>query len=203
MVFSSLKIEQILWSEGKKFIAGVDEVGRGCFAGPVVTAAVIFSPDVVLPVGIADSKLLSPKKRVELDSQIKDLAVCWAIGEVGLEEINKVGIGKATQICFQKSVTSLKLEPDFILIDAFFIEGIERQKQKAIIHGDQISSSIAAASIIAKVYRDQLMETLAVQYPGYGFEAHKGYGTKAHRDAIKQLGLCELHRKSFDLNKFC
>lgn len=202
MTFPTFKFEQKLWDKGFKLVCGVDEVGRGCFAGPVVTAAVIFRPGTVLPEGINDSKLLSAKKRVELDKQIKDLALAWEINAVEVPVINQLGIGNATQQSFANSVNGLKIDPDFILIDAFIINGIEKDKQQSIVHGDQLSLSIAAASIIAKVYRDQLMEQLDIQYPGYGFAQHKGYGTLKHRQAIKELGFCDLHRTSFNLIKF-
>ncbi len=202
MIFSTFQEEQVLWQQGYRLVCGVDEVGRGCFAGPVVTAAVIFKPGTILPPGIADSKLLSAKKRQELSKIIKDMALAWSIAEVDVPIINNLGIGKATQVCFKKAIDGLSVQPDFILIDAFWIEGIERTKQKPLIHGDQISSSIAAASIIAKVHRDQLMEQFDEQYPSYGFAINKGYGTKAHREAIKAQGLCPLHRTSFNLSKF-
>lgn len=202
MIFATLQEEQSLWNQGFQHVCGIDEVGRGCFAGPVVTAAVIFSSDVSLPAGITDSKLLTAKKRLELSEIIKQKALAWSICEGGIDHINEVGIGKATQHCFKKTVESLEIEPDFILIDAFFIQGLPKEKQKPIIHGDQLSISIAAASIIAKVYRDELMVELGAQFPGYGFEVNKGYGTKSHREAIKQIGLSPLHRKSFNLEKF-
>ena len=202
MPLPTFKYEQQLWSQGLKFVCGVDEVGRGCFAGPVVTAAVIFSPDVKLPDGINDSKLLSAKKRLELDKQIKELALAWVIDTVEVPVINQLGIGKATQQSFNNCIAKLSVQADFILIDAFLIAGIDKDKQQAIVHGDQLSLSIAAASIIAKVYRDQLMEQLDAKYPGYDFKQHKGYGTLKHRQAIKELGFCDLHRTSFDLTKF-
>lgn len=202
MVFASLEYEEKLWGEGKKLICGVDEVGRGCFAGPVVAGAVIFSSITKPPIGIADSKLLKPKKREELAEQIKSTALAWSVAEVDVETINEAGIGKATQLCFSKVVSLLVPAPDFILIDAYYIHSLDKRNQLPIIKGDQVSVSIAAASIIAKVYRDGLMEELELHYPGYGFSRHKGYGTKEHRSAIKALGLSNLHRRSFNLEKF-
>lgn len=199
MIFSSLQLEEELWNKGFQCIAGVDEVGRGCFAGPVVTAAVVFPPGVKLPVGIADSKLLSPAKRQEFSETIKKLALCWAITEGSMEDINTLGIGKTTQKSFLDSLKKLSHQPDFVLIDAFWIVGWPKDKQRPIAKGDQISSSIAAASIIAKVYRDELMTKCAHDYPEYGFEKHKGYGTKEHQHAIKEYGLCPLHRTSFNI----
>lgn len=202
MIIPTLDFEIEAWKQGFTNVAGVDEVGRGCFAGPVVVGAVIFPKDVNLPEGIRDSKLLTPKKRKDLDPQIKNIATAWSIEEVGIEIINELGIGQATQLAFLNVIKKLKFLPDYILIDAFFIDGIEKEKQKPIIHGDALSMSIAAASIIAKVYRDELMEKLHEQYPQYNFAKHKGYGTKEHRDAIKKHGLSPLHRTSFNLTKF-
>ncbi len=202
MIFATLDIEKKFWNKGYKLICGVDEVGRGSFAGPVVVGAVIFPKDVKLPEGIADSKLLSAKKREKLDPLIKDAAISWAVSEVSVEVINQVGIGKATQQAFFNVIKELSLPPDFILIDAFTINGIPLEKQEAVPGGDRLSISIAAASIIAKVYRDNLMQQLDIKYPQYGFAKHKGYGTKFHRDKIKVHGLSKLHRTSFNLQKF-
>jgi ribonuclease HII len=202
MVYATLDEEIKLWTAGYQLVCGVDEVGRGCFAGPVVTAAVMFPANVTLPFQVADSKLLNAKKREELVDKIKEMALCFAITETPVELINKVGIGKATQISFFNSVKSLLKAPDFILIDAFFINGIDRAIQNAIKNGDRLSASIAAASIIAKVYRDKLMESLDPDFPEYEFRKHKGYGTKFHQEAIRKHGLTKIHRKSFNLEKF-
>jgi ribonuclease HII len=193
--------EQILWQQGLNHIAGVDEVGRGCFAGPVVAAAVI------LPISfgnkeINDSKKLTAKKRLELSEIIKKEAVSYHIAEVSVEVINKLGVGKATQQAFVNAVNGLKVKPDYIFIDAFYIQTLSRHNQKPIVHGDGTSISIAAASIIAKVYRDQVMQELHNTYVNYDFFTNKGYGTKKHQEAIRQYGLSDLHRKSFDLTKF-
>jgi ribonuclease HII len=202
MIYSNLDFEEELWQQGFSQICGIDEVGRGCFAGPVVAGAVIFSSNTKIPKGIADSKLLKPKVREELSQEIKQTALCWAVGEVSVEVINKVGIGKATHLAYHEAIKNLCHTPDFLVIDAFFIDGLDKKMQRPIKNGDKLSSSIAAASIVAKVYRDALMVELSRKYPQYGMDKHKGYGTKAHRDAIKQNGLCELHRTSFDLKKF-
>lgn len=199
MTTPTLDIEKNLWKKGYAKVCGIDEVGRGSFAGPVVAGAVIFK-DSKIPEGINDSKLLKPRQREKLDKEIKQVALSWAVCEISVSLINKLGIGKATQMAFRKAVK--KLSPDFVLIDAFYINHVNRKKQKAIIKGDQICVSISAASIIAKVYRDGLMIKLHNKYPGYGFDKHKGYGTKDHRDAIKIHGLCRIHRKSFNLQKF-
>src|SRR6185369_7456617 len=178
-----------LWNQGFQYIAGVDEVGRGCFAGPVVTAAVILPQNFKSPKPINDSKLLSPKIRKELTTVIKQQAIAFAISEISVEVINDIGIGKAAQLGFKECVEKLTFKPDQILIDAFVIEGLPKHNQKPIIHGDGISISIAAASIIAKVYRDELMEKLHEKFVHYDFATNKGYGTKKHREAIKQFGL--------------
>lgn len=183
-------------------ICGIDEVGRGCFAGPVVAGAVIFPSNSKLIDGIADSKLLKPLKRRELAKEIKERAEAWAIGEISVMDINQFGIGQATQMAFSQAVKNLKKAADFFLIDAFYVKTLDKLKQKPVPGGDRISASIAAASIIAKVYRDDLMEKLHSAFPDYGFDKHKGYGTNFHRQMIKKFGLSELHRKSFNLNKY-
>jgi ribonuclease HII len=202
MIYPTFNEESFFWKQGLKHIAGVDEVGRGCFAGPVVTAAVILPPTFASSKPINDSKKLSSKVRTELAEIIKQQAIAYAIAEVSVEVINQIGIGKATQIAFVQAVKQLSQIPDHILIDAFYILDLPRANQKPIIRGDGISISIAAASIIAKVYRDKLMEKLHIQYEQYDFATNKGYGTKKHRDAIGKYGLCDLHRTSFNLQKF-
>lgn len=202
MQTATFDIEKSLWDRGFQVVCGVDEVGRGCFAGPVVVGAVVFPPNCSLISGIADSKLLSAKKREELNKKIKELALCWAIAEIEVSVINEVGIGKATQLAFKKAVESLSIPADFVIIDAFYIQNYDLKKQMAVKGGDKLSASIAAASIIAKVYRDELMYKLDSNYPGYGFASHKGYGTKFHQDALREKGLSEIHRRSFDLSKF-
>ncbi len=202
MIFATTQYELQLWEQGFKLICGIDEVGRGCFAGPVVAGAVIFPQGISLPEGIADSKLLKPKTREELAEEIKKVALAWSVGEIDVPSINKFGIGKATQMAFLQAVNNLSKIPDFLVIDAFFIDNIDRKIQKPIKNGDKLSVSIAAASIVAKVYRDNLMVKEHKKYPVYGFDQHKGYGTKLHQDAIKKHGLSELHRTSFNLKKF-
>lgn len=192
--------ENVLWRQGIKHIAGVDEVGRGCFAGPVVAAAVILPDNFNATDEINDSKLLSPKKRKELAPIIKKYSICYSIAEISIEAINADGIGKATQKAFYKSIVTLSVKPEYIFIDAFYINNLDRKNQKPIVHGDRKSISIAAASIIAKVYRDELMQKLHDKYRQYDFYQNKGYGTKKHREAIKKFGLCDLHRKSFNLS---
>jgi ribonuclease HII len=198
----TFEFEEQLWLQGLRHIAGVDEVGRGCFAGPVVAAAVIMPQGFNVTDEIDDSKKLPAKVRKELSAIIKQHALAYAIAEVPVAIINSIGIGKAAQVAFVKAVQGLTVQPEHILIDAFIIQALKKVKQTAIIHGDGLSISIAAASIIAKVYRDDLMEKLHDKYKEYDFFSNKGYGTKKHRDAIGKYGLCDLHRTSFDLNKF-
>lgn len=202
MVTPTLRIEQKLWQSGYFYVCGLDEVGRGCFAGPVVVGAVIFPKDFQIIEGLADSKLLRPRQRENLAISIKDQALCWAVAEVGVTVINKVGIGKATQMAFRKAIKNLSIRPDFVVIDTFYVKHLNRKRQKPVKDGDKICASISAASIIAKVYRDRLMKKLHRKYPQYGFARHKGYGTKKHQEAIKKFGLSRIHRKSFNLNKF-
>ena len=183
-------------SEGFRFIAGVDEVGRGCLAGCVVAAACILDLSKPLPAGLNDSKKLSAKKRESLDSQIKENALSYAIAQVEADEIDQINILEATKKAMRLAIEKLNPSADFLLIDAVQLKTIFTP-QKAIIHGDAISASIAAASIIAKTYRDNLMKEMCKIYPAYGFSKHVGYGTKAHFEALRTHGACELHRKSF------
>ena len=202
MILPTLDLEQKLWKKGYKLVCGIDEVGRGSFAGPVVAGAVVFPKGVNLPEGIADSKLLKPRQREKLAELIKQSALFWAVGEVPIAKINKYGIGKATQMAFRKALRLLSVPADYVLIDAFYIRHLNRKRQQAVKDGDKICASISAASIIAKVHRDKLMKKLHKKYPKYGFAKHKGYGTKLHRQAIRSYGLSRIHRKSFNLEKF-
>ncbi len=192
----SLDFERRAVAEGYRFIAGVDEVGRGCLAGAVVAAAVILDLSKPIPVGLNDSKKLSAKTRMRLDAEIRADAVCLAIAQIEAEEIDRINILQATKKAMMAAVGKLNPAADFLLIDAVQLREINLP-QKAIIHGDAISASIAAASIIAKNYRDNLMAELDKIYPAYGFARHVGYGTKAHFEAIKNHGACPLHRRTF------
>ena len=202
MITPTLKIEKKLWNSGYSLVCGIDEVGRGCFAGPVCVGAVIFPKDFILIEGLADSKLVKPRQRERLAKQIKECAISWSVAEIGVSTINKLGIGKATQMAFRKAVRGLDKKADFVLIDAFYIKHLNRKRQKAVKDGDTICASISAASIIAKVHRDKIMKKIAQKYPQYGFAKHKGYGTKSHQANIKKYGLSRIHRKSFNLAKF-
>ena len=187
--------EEPLWQAGKKYIAGVDEVGRGPLAGPVVTAAVVLPEDFDV-LGVDDSKKLSPKRREELYDLILEKAVAVSIGRREPEDIDRINILEATKEAMLDAVNGLKVKPDHVLIDAVSLKGLGCP-QTAIIKGDAKSVSIAAASIIAKVTRDREMVEMDKVYPGYGFESNKGYGTKAHYDGLAKLGPCPIHRRSF------
>jgi len=191
-----IEFENQAISEGFRLIAGVDEVGRGCLAGPVVAAACILDLSKPLPEGLNDSKKISEKKRLKLNEEIRETAICYAIGEVQADEIDKINILQATKKAMRLAIEKLQPNADFLLIDALQLKEV-KLPQKGIIKGDAISASIAAASIIAKTYRDNLMQEMCKIYPVYGFSKHVGYGTKAHFEALKQHGACDLHRKSF------
>ncbi|OGY20968.1 MAG: ribonuclease HII [Candidatus Woykebacteria bacterium GWB1_45_5] len=196
---ANFRYEKDLWSKGVRFIAGIDEVGRGAWAGPVVASAVVFQPFFKPPFEVFDSKLLQPRQREALAKEIKRIAF-FGVGVVGVPTINKVGIGKATQKAFRKAVRALTCDCEYYLIDAFYIRYWTRENQLPIKKGDRTCASIAAASIVAKVYRDNLMRGLAEKYPQYGFDIHKGYGTAFHQEQIRKYKLSGSHRKSFDLS---
>jgi len=188
------------------FIAGVDEVGRGCLAGPVVCAAVVFprnlrSEQSDLLALIQDSKKISARQRGELKTYIQEVSLACAVAQVEPAEIDEINILQATFKAARKAVSlaqeQLKQKLQFVLMDGNHAIPALDVPQEAIIKGDQFSKSIAAASIVAKVTRDELMAAEAVRFPGYGFEKHKGYGTEAHCEAIQRLGPCEIHRQSF------
>jgi ribonuclease HII len=181
-------------AEGFQWIAGIDEVGRGPLAGPVVAAAVILPVDFFLP-GIDDSKRLSEKKREEFNEIIRSDAIAISISMIHAEEIDAINIYQATKKAMKSAVVTLHKRPDFLLIDAMKLE--TPYSSDSIIKGDAKSVSIAAASIVAKVARDQLMKELSVIFPAYGFQKNKGYGTKEHIEAIQEYGITPFHRKSF------
>jgi ribonuclease HII len=187
--------ERLYQRRGYQRIAGVDEVGRGPLAGPVVAAAVILPQDGVGE-RLFDSKQIPPKKREDLYQVISSRALGVGIGIIGQEEIDSLNILQATLKAMALAVGRLPFSPDFILIDGS--QGIRLSiHQKAIPKGDQLSNSIAAASIVAKVTRDRIMEEFHQRYPQYNFARHKGYGTEEHRRAIQTFGVCDLHRKTF------
>lgn len=188
--------ERRLWESGRSYIAGVDEVGRGPLAGPVVAAAVILPQDFDV-LGIDDSKKLSPKKREGLFEVIKEKALAWSVGWVGPERIDEINILEATKEAMAQAVQGLSLQPDHVLIDGNFTVRALALPQTSIVKGDANSTSIAAASILAKVTRDRYMEEMDAVYPGYAFASNKGYGTKAHYDGLKAQGPTPIHRKTF------
>lgn len=187
--------EKKLAQKGLRFVAGLDEAGRGAWAGPVVAAAVVM-PSVPRLRGVRDSKQLSAQKREHLAERIRQTAITHALGIVEAHEIDQHGIARANILAFERAIAGLAQQPDHLLIDAFSIDTIDIP-QTAIIRGDQKVYSIAAASILAKVARDAIMTELHAQYPEYGFDTHKGYGTSVHRNAIEQHGITKHHRKSF------
>lgn len=219
----NFSFENKIWKKRYKFIAGIDEVGRGGFAGPVVAGSVVFKKGIKIPkeIDINDSKKLTYKKREKASAWIKENAISWGIGEVGVSVINKKGMGNATKMAFRRAVTSannkIDSKIDFLLIDAFYVPYLKgfpatpkrkrrnaklfngKSRQLAIVNGDEKSMSIAAASIIAKVYRDSLMERLGekTHYKRYKWTKNKGYATKEHQEAILSYGITKYHRKSF------
>ena len=193
------EIEDENYAQGVEVICGVDEAGRGPLAGPVCAAAVILPPHVQIP-GLNDSKKLSDKRRRELFPVICEQALAYGIAFATEQEIDEINILQATFLAMERALAQLKIRPDLVLIDG------NRQKDfglpvKTVVKGDSLSANIAAASVLAKVTRDDFMVRQAEQFPEYGFEIHTGYGTKAHYAALEQYGACPIHRKTF-LKKF-
>ena len=192
-----LKIERELLSQGFKTIAGVDEVGRGPLAGPVVCAAVVMPlKEIEIIQGVDDSKKLSPKKRELLAKLIRERALAYTVYEVNEKIIDEINILQATRLGMKNALESLKIVPDTVITDGNMTLDISFP-QRSIVHGDALSYSIGAASIVAKVFRDALMEEYAKTYPAYGFERNKGYGTAEHIRAIREHGICPIHRRTF------
>jgi len=190
-----LYLEQKRWAEGFSFVGGVDEVGRGPLAGPVVAAAVVFPKDARIP-AVNDSKQLTEEQRIELRQAILEVpGVQYGIALVSVEMIDKINILQASRMAMRQAAGQLE-KLDFLLIDGLPVPDMPVPCE-AIVKGDAKSASIAAASILAKVFRDELMVDLALQYPLYGFEQHKGYGTEKHLEALKTYGVCAIHRRSF------
>ncbi|RSK27011.1 ribonuclease HII [Bacillus sp. HMF5848] len=186
--------EQEAFAKGVQYIAGVDEVGRGPLAGPVVAAAVILRKDFYLP-GLDDSKKLSEQKREQYYDTIVRDAISIGVGIVSADKIDSINIYQAAKLAMKEAVCNLSIKPDYLLVDAMEIPLLI--EQQSIIKGDANSISIAAASVVAKVTRDKLMKKLAAQYPQYGFDSHMGYGTAQHLAAIQEYGITSEHRKSF------
>lgn len=193
------EIEESCHAEGYRVICGVDEAGRGPLAGPVCAAAVILPEGLEIP-GLTDSKKLTDKKRRELFPLIQEQAIAYGIGMASQQEIDEINILQATFLAMKRALAQLSVQPDLALIDG------NRETDfglpvKTVVKGDSLSANIAAASILAKVTRDDLMVEMAKTYPQYGFDVHKGYGTKAHYGALREFGPCEIHRMTF-LKKF-
>lgn len=198
-----LVFESKLWVKGINTIAGVDEAGRGALAGPVSAGVVILPPDLNLLLhleGMYDSKKLTPAVREVFSIKIAKIALGYAVGFASAEEIDRVGILPATRLAVKRALDSLDLSPEHLLVDYISIPECSIP-QTPIVKGDERSLSIAGASILAKVARDELMRQLDGEYPGYNFAAHKGYGTLEHRMALSQLGLSPEHRQSFHFRK--
>jgi ribonuclease HII len=190
-----LNFERVLWRAGVRHIAGVDEVGMGPLAGPVIAAAVVFPPHTELA-GIDDSKKLDVAQRVDAERRIREIASGIGIGRAEVAEIDSLNIYHAGLLAMRRAVEALPMRPQHVLVDARSIPGVD-VPQNSFEKGDGLDFSIAAASIVAKVHRDGLMDELAREHPGYGFERHKGYCTPEHQDAIRKLGPCLVHRTSF------
>lgn len=195
----TFQFEQAFWQYGLLHVAGVDEAGRGCWAGPVTAGAVIFPADEVIAEqldGVRDSKQMTHKKRESLLPVIQKQALAWSVGWASNIEIDAYGIVPATRLAMNRAIHSLKVPPQALVIDAVRLPVIDLP-QRSMKFGDALSWSIAAASICAKVYRDRWMAQAEERYPGYGFARHKGYGTRQHQQALKTIGPCELHRFTF------
>lgn len=216
MISDLITYEKELYDKGVRLIAGVDEVGRGPLAGPFVAGAVILDLETILNFEkvirnndvkndsdleiyntIKDSKKLTHIKRCQINAFLLKAVISYSIVKISNEELDKIGISQATQTAFYRCIQKLKVKPEHILTDAFEIKKITKDSQTNIKEGDNKSISIAAASIIAKVYRDRVMEQMHLIYPNYAFDKNKGYGTKQHLEALKCFGACPIHRKSF------
>ena len=190
-----LNFERVLWKSGIRTVAGVDEVGVGPLAGPVVAAAVVFPPNTELD-GIDDSKQLDSERRTKLAARIREHATAIGVGSAQVGEIDRLNIYHAGLLAMRRAIEDLPAAPEHVLVDARIIPGVSIP-QNSFNKGDGINFSIAAASIIAKTHRDRLMEDLEKEYPGYGFAQHKGYSTPEHQNAIRELGPCPIHRLSY------
>jgi ribonuclease HII len=200
-VSPDLRFELPLWSAGLKLVAGLDEAGRGALAGPVAAAAVILpaNPEILpLLQGVRDSKQMTPAQRQVWTERLHVQALCYGVGFASHQEIDVCGIVPATRLAMQRAISQLALAPDHLLLDFLDLPG-SQLPQTSLVKGDRRSLSIAAASVLAKTARDELMRQLDVQYPGYGFAVHKGYGTLAHRRALQALGPSPVHRATFHL----
>lgn len=194
-----LSLEAALWSQGLERIAGIDEAGRGALAGPVAAAAVILPVEYKLYEqlnGVRDSKQMTPAERAHWAVRIRRLAAAWGVGFASHEVIDSLGILPATRLAMQRAIAALAVAPQHLLIDHLLLPEVEIP-QTALTKGDARSLSIAGASILAKTARDALLDALEVEFPGYGFKAHKGYATPQHLLALENIGPCTIHRKTF------
>ena len=193
--FPDQSLERDLARRGYQRVAGVDEVGRGPLAGPVVAAAVLPGPDWADP-GVRDSKRLSARRRRELARRIRESVLAWGLGSCSPEEIDRLNIHRASLLAMRRAVEALEPGPDYLLIDGRFTLELELEQQ-AVVGGDARVACVAAASILAKVARDQVMQDMHQRYPQYNFAANKGYATAEHRRALERLGPCPIHRRSY------
>ena len=192
-----LSHEKTLWERGFSFVGGIDEAGRGCMAGPVVAACVIFTDKEKIPAGLNDSKVLSHSQRMALRAELLcEPSVRYAVAEVDANEIDRINILKGTWKAMREAAAALLPELQYILVDGNPVKGLPVESEN-LVKGDALSASIAAASILAKTHRDLLMVEAAEKYPMYGFEIHKGYCTKLHNEALRKYGPCPLHRMSY------
>ena len=198
--FPTLNFEQELWKASFTRIASIDEAGRGAWAGPVCAAAVILPPDpaIIQTLNqVRDSKLMTPRMRETWTPRIQAAALAWGVGFASAQEIDALGILPATKLAATRALISLPA--DYLLTDYLIFPSIDLP-QTALVKGDRLSLSVAAASVLAKTARDARMRKLNGLYPGYGFARHKGYGTRVHQEAIRRMGLCAIHRKSFSIS---
>ncbi len=196
MINPTLNLEKKLWSKGYLKICGLDEVGRGPLAGPIVVGAVVIENEQQFLEGVRDSKVMTEKKRDFFFEKIKKISTDWGIGIVENFEIDDFGISCAIQKAMERAIEDLKFDVDYLITDGN-VKQIKNYPMKIVINGDALHYSVSAASVLAKVTRDEIMKEYARKYPGYGFEKHVGYGTKAHMEALNRLGPCQIHRKCF------
>lgn len=196
MTAPTLERENALWAMGHEVVAGLDEVGRGPLAGPVIAAAVVFAPGQLPIDGLRDSKEMTALQRERVQIEVKRQAKAWAVGAASVKEIDRLNIRRATALAMQRAVTNLQVQPDHLLIDGNAVPELG-SPHEAIVKGDRISQSIAAASVIAKCLRDRLMMRLGKRYPEFSWESNKGYGTAAHMKALEKHGPTGHHRMTF------
>ncbi|MGH7475774.1 MAG: ribonuclease HII [Longimicrobiales bacterium] len=196
-----LELERSLWARGTQRIAGIDEAGRGPLAGPVVAAAVVFTPDCAGVARVDDSKRLAPPVREELATEICQRALCWAVGAASAREIDRINILRASHLAMRRAIQRLRLPPQHLIVDGLRVPELG-EAQTPVVDGDALVHCVACASIVAKVTRDRLMTRLAARYPGYGWESNAGYATADHREALLRLGPTPHHRLSFSSLQF-